>query len=136
MIYLDTSAAVKLARPEALSVELSRWLEDRAADSVLSSVLIEVELVRAIRRSAPERIAQAAAVLDGIGVITLSPTVVARAAGYPDPFVRSLDAIHLATAEHVASATGTSLEAFVAYDRRLLAAARDLGLPVASPGQT
>jgi uncharacterized protein len=136
LIYLDTSAAVKLARPEAHSGHLSHWLEDRAGTRVLSSVLIEVELVRAIRRSAPDRVAHAAAVLRGIGVVALSPPVVVRAGGYTDPRLRSLHAIHLATAEHVVSATGVALEAFVAYDTRLLVAARDIGLRVASPGLT
>jgi hypothetical protein len=60
--------------------------------------------------------------------------VVSRAAGYPDPELRSLDAIHLATAEYLMSVTHETLDAFVAYDERLLAAARDRGLPVAAPG--
>ena len=136
MIYLDTSGAMKLVRPEAHSSDLSRWFSTRLGIPVLSSVLIEVELVRATRRSAPDRITQAAEVLLGIGVVTLSPSVIARAAAYSDPDLRSLDAIHLATAEHVVSVTDQSLKAFVAYDDRLLAAARDAGLPVASPGVT
>ena len=127
---------MKLVRPEAHSSDLSRWFSTRLGTPVLSSVLIEVELVRATRRSAPDRIAEAAEVLLGIGVVTLSPSVIARAAGYSDPDLRSLDAIHLATAEHVVSVTHQDLEAFVAYDDRLLAAARDAGLPVASPGVT
>jgi uncharacterized protein len=134
VIYLDTSAAMKLVRPEVHSVELSRWLEDRAGIPVLSSVLIEVELMRATRRSAPDRLAQAAAVLRGIGVMTLSPPVVDLAADYTEPDLRSLDAIHLAAAEHLASLAANGLEAFVCYDDRLLAAAGQRGLPVANPG--
>lgn len=101
---------------------------------VFSSVLIEVELVRATRRSVPERTARAADVLHGIGVVTVSPPVIARAAGYDDRGLRSLDAVHLATAEHVVSVAHVALEAFVAYDERLLAAARGIGLPVVAPG--
>ena len=134
MIYLDTSGAMKLVRPEAHSDDLSSWLSERSAIPVLSSVLIEVELIRATRRSAPERTTRAADVLRAIGVVTVSPSVIARAAGYTDPDLRSLDAIHLATAEHVVSATHETLTAFVAYDDRLLAAARQVGLPVAAPG--
>jgi hypothetical protein len=134
VIYLDTSAAMKLVRAEAHSVDLSRWLEDRPGANVLSSVLIEVELVRATRRSAPDRLARAAEVLLGIGVVTLSPAVIARAAAYDDPEWRSLDAIHLATAEYLTSVTPEPLEAFVAYDERLLRAAGDRGLAVAAPG--
>ncbi len=134
MIYLDTSAAMKLVRPEAHSLELSRWYDERQSAAVLSSILIEVELMRATRRSAPDRVGRAADVLRGIGVVTLSPVVIARAAGYDDRELRSLDAIHLATAQHLASVTHVVLEAFVAYDQRLIAAARDLGLPVTAPG--
>jgi predicted nucleic acid-binding protein len=134
VIYLDTSAAVKLVRAEAHSAALSRWLDDRWATPVVSSVLIEVELLRAIRRSEPAKQARAADVVRGIGVVTLSPAVIARAASYADFDLRSLDAIHLATAEHVASVTSEALEAFLAYDERLCAAARKIGLAVAAPG--
>jgi uncharacterized protein len=95
-----------------------------------------VELIGATRRSAPDKLARAAEVLRGIGVVTLSPSVISRASGYVDADLRSLDAIHLATAEHVVSVTNDVLEAFVAYDERLLAAASDAGLPVAAPGLT
>ena len=134
MIYLDTSGAMKLVRREAHSDELSRWFSTRLSTPVLSSVLIEVELVRATRKSAPERVATAVEVLRGIGVVTVSPAVIARAVAYTDPGLRSLDAIHLATAEHIVSVTHEALEAFVAYDERLLTAARQVGLRVAAPG--
>ncbi|MDQ2844970.1 MAG: type II toxin-antitoxin system VapC family toxin [Actinomycetota bacterium] len=134
MIYLDTSAAMKLVRPEQYSADLSRWFDERQPVAVLSSVLIEVELVRATRRSAPERLARVADVLRGVGVVTVSPAVIVRAAGYDNRDLRSLDAVHLATAEHLVSATHQALQAFVGYDERLLAAARAVGLPVAAPG--
>ncbi len=136
VVYLDTSAAIKLVRPEVHSSSLSRWLGDRGGSATLSSVLIEIESLRATRRSAPERTARAAAVLRGVGVVTLSPSVIARVTAYADPLLRSLDAVHLATAEHVMTHTGTALEAFVTYDERLLAAARSVGLPVVAPGIT
>lgn len=134
MIYLDTSGAIKLVRPEEHSGELSGWFERRQESPVVSSVLIEVEIMRAARRSAPDRLGRAAEVLRGIGVVALSSSVVARASAYADPDLRSLDAIHVATAEHVAAVTGEPLEAFVAYDARLLAAARRAGLPATAPG--
>lgn len=125
---------MKLVRAESLTVDLSRWLQERQEIRVLSSVLIEVELIRATRRSAPDQLGRASDVLLGIGVVTLSPAVIARAAAYTDPELRSLDAIHLATAEHLASVVHEALHAFVAYDERLLAAARGRGLPIAAPG--
>jgi predicted nucleic acid-binding protein len=136
MIYLDTSGAMKLVRPEAHSEDLSRWFSLRRQSSVLSSVLIEVELIRATRRSAPDKLDRAAEVLRGVGVVTLSPSVISRASGYADADLRLHDAIHLATAEHIVSMTDDVLEAFVAYDERLLAAASDAGLPVVAPGLT
>lgn len=103
---------MKLVRPEAHSADRSRWFNERKAQSVICSVLIEVELMRATRRSVPERIARAS-VLRGIGVVTVSPSVIARAAGHDDRDLRSLDAIHLATAEHVVSVTHEVMEALL-----------------------
>jgi predicted nucleic acid-binding protein len=61
--------------------------------------------------------------------LEIDDTVRATAAALADPQLRSLDAIHLATALLARS----ELEAFVTYDQRLLAAAGQLGLPTASP---
>ena len=72
--------------------------------------------------------------LDGIGIVTLSPAIVTRAAGFDERDLRSLDAIHLATAEHVASAGKSEFLGFLGYDSRLLEAARSIGLPVLAPG--
>lgn len=79
---------------------------------------------------------QAAHVLRGIGAITVSRSVNTRAADYCDLALRSLHAIHLATAEHVVSVAHEPLEAFVPYDERLIAAARGAGLPAVAPGVT
>lgn len=134
MIYLDTSAAMKLVRPEEHSAALSRWIGERPGMAVLSSVLINVELSRATHRSAPDQLMRSVEVLRGVGTVSLSASVTVKAAGYPDAELRSLDAIHLATAQHVVSVTGHELEGFLAYDTRLLAAAERVGLPVAAPG--
>ena len=65
------------------------------------------------------------------GIVTLSPAIVARAAGFDERELRSLDAIHLATAENVAK---TAKSGFLGHDVRLLEAARRIGLPVLAPG--
>jgi predicted nucleic acid-binding protein len=57
--------------------------------------------------------------------------VLAVAAVLTPPSLRSLDAIHLATALRL----GDDLGVFLAYDERLLRAAAAHGLPVAGPGQ-
>jgi uncharacterized protein len=53
---------------------------------------------------------------------------------FQDASLRSLDAIHLATAHLLTSESTETLDAFVAYDRRLLLAAAAVGMPVVSPG--
>ncbi|WP_235926075.1 PIN domain-containing protein [Actinokineospora pegani] len=58
----------------------------------------------------------------------------ATAAAYLDPRLRSLDAIHLATAQVLAADAENPLHAFVSYDKRLLDAAEAEGMPVAAPG--
>ena len=65
-----------------------------------------------------------------LSLVTLDRELLEVAGKLTPPTLRSLDAIHLATALTLRE----ELEAFVAYDERLLTAASDLGLPVASPG--
>ncbi|HEX9174855.1 type II toxin-antitoxin system VapC family toxin [Mycobacterium sp.] len=132
MIYLDTSALVKLVRREQESDGLADWLDEQGSIPWVSSALIEVELPRALRRSDPRLIADAPALVARVARYEIDDVVRAAAAAYPDPDLRSLDAIHLATAKAV---FGNSLTAFVAYDERLLAAAADQGLAVERPGR-
>lgn len=131
MIYLDTAALVKLVRRETASDELVDWLNEQVDRIFVSSALVEVELPRALRRTEPALLTAAPSVLAQISVYDVDETVRTTAAAYQDPSIRSLDAIHLATADAV---LGDDLTAFVTYDRRLLATAKALGLPTASPG--
>lgn len=131
MIYLDTAALVKLIRREPETDDLADWLDARADTWLVSSALVEVELPRALRHSEPELVAAVPALLERIGRYEIDELVRRTAAAYSSPDLRSLDAVHLATAHAVFASTLTS---FVSYDKRLLAAAEDLGLPVASPG--
>ncbi|WP_435110072.1 type II toxin-antitoxin system VapC family toxin [Nocardiopsis synnemataformans] len=131
MICLDTSAAIKLVRAEDESPILKTWLAERGGTPLVASALLQVELPRALRRSAPDLVEYAIPVMDRIGFYDIDETVRSVAASYSDPMLRSLDAIHLATAD---VAYRDHLTAFVTYDKRLLAAAEQVGLPVASPG--
>lgn len=131
MIYLDTAALVKLIRREPESDSLADWLDGRASTTLVTSALAEVELPRALRRTEPVLVATAPALLERIARYEIDELVRATAAGYQSPDLRSLDAIHLATAHAV---FGGQLTSFVSYDKRLLSAAEELGLPVASPG--
>lgn len=132
MLYLDTSALVKLIRREPETDTLADWLDAQEATTWVSSTLIEVELPRVIRRVDPARLSDVPALIARVARYEVDEAVRAAAAAYPDPTLRSLDAIHLATGHAV---FGARLTAFVAYDERLLAAADALGLPTAAPGR-
>lgn len=129
MIYLDSSAVVKLVRVEPGTAELVTWLEARLAMPLVSSSLVEVEVPRALRRAAPEALPAVPAAMARLYRLEIDATVRATAAAFADPQLRSLDAIHLATALLVAS----ELDAFVTYDDRLHGAAGQVGLPTAGP---
>lgn len=133
MIYLDTSAVVKLVNAEQQSDALADWLDDRSEIRWVSSALVEVELARAIIRSGRlEQLAAIPAVMARLDLFEIDDVVRTTAASFQDPGLRSLDAIHLATASVAASVA--SLAALVTYDKRLAAAASEVGLPIAMPG--
>lgn len=126
--YLDTSALVKLVVAEAESAALLAWLGDDERVPV-SSDLTRTELIRAVRRVAPERMVEARAVLDALTLLELTPAVLEQAGRLDPAIVRSLDAIHLAAA----LALSDDLEGFVTYDERLAEAARANGVAVVAP---
>jgi hypothetical protein len=99
----------------------------------VSSVLVEVELARALRRTEPDLLAGVPAVLARVARYEIDDVVRAAAAAHPDPDLRILDAIHLATASAI---FGPQLVAFVTYDQRLSEAAASMGLPIAGPGRS
>ncbi|MPZ64220.1 MAG: PIN domain-containing protein [Pseudonocardiaceae bacterium] len=129
MIYLDSSAVVKLVHEEPESVDLESWLsgDDRP---LVTSVLTEIEVERALRRSDPDALPLVAEVIDGLYRFDIDPAVRRTAARFAEPTLRTLDAVHLATALEF----GADLDAFVCYDRRLLDAAIAEGIAVSSPG--
>ncbi len=133
MIYFDSAALVKLIREEDETSQLITWLSTQPDGEFVSSALIEVEVPRALRRNQPEALSVVAAKLSQVSRMEVDAPIRATAAAYKDPYLRSLDAIHLATAENLV-ASGKHLTAFVSYDKRLSAAATEAGLPVVSPG--
>jgi predicted nucleic acid-binding protein len=133
VIYLDSSAVVKLIRPEAESRALAEWLNE-CGDVTVTSVLAEVEVPRALRRSGPAHLAAMPGVLARISRVELDAPVRATAGAYLTDTLRALDAIHLATAE-VLVASGKDVSAFVTYDRRQAAAAKAIGMTLHAPGR-
>lgn len=126
MIYLDSSAIVKLVVREAESDALLGFLRGRAQRA--SCGLARVEVARAVAsrgRSAVERARGIVATLD---LIALDDALL-DAAGDLAGDLRSLDAIHVSAARSL----GTDLECIVTYDGRMSAAATTIGLGVAAP---
>jgi predicted nucleic acid-binding protein len=128
MIYLDTSAAIKLVLPEAETAELELWIAERAATPRVSSRLLRIEMLRSVARHAPERMGRANVVLSSVVLVNMDE-IASTAEIIGDRALRSLDAIHLATAHDLRA----ELTAFVCYDKRLIDSARALGLPTESP---
>jgi uncharacterized protein len=134
VIYLDSAALVKLVRREPLTADLVAWLAARPQAPLVASALVEVEVPRALRRSAPQALPGVPALLARLYRLEIDAAVRAAAARFDDPLLRSLDAIHLATAQLLAAEPGAGFIALVTYDKRLLTAAVAVGLPVAAPG--
>jgi predicted nucleic acid-binding protein len=128
MIYLDTSAALKLVVAEPETEQLELWMAERTGIPRVSSRLLRIEMLRAVSRTAPHRIGRANVVLSAVALLSMDD-VAPTAEVIGDKVLRSLDAIHLATAHEIR----TDLTAFVAYDKRLQDSARALGLPVEAP---
>ncbi len=124
MIYLETSALVKLIRIEVESDALADWLDDRTELRWITSALTEVELSRAIRAVSPEGLPAVPSVLARLDRFEIDAVIRSTAAAYPNPALRSLDAIHLATAQTAGSVA--PLTALVTYDNRLKEAAEAL----------
>lgn len=126
-VYLDASALLKLAVPESESAAMLAFVE-RNREQV-TSVVATVEVPRVLLRLGISLGDREAALFAEVGSIRLDSTVAARAAAVGPPNLRTLDAIHLASAMEL----GSDLAAFVTYDRRLADAATALGLLVVSP---
>lgn len=129
LLYLDSSALVKLVLPEteteALLAALKDW-PDRVA-----SELALVEVMRASRRASDDEAIhrRAADVLGGIHLLRLDSEILRRASELSPALLRSLDAIHLAAALSIQSDVG----GFAVYDGTLTDAAREQGFRIIAP---
>lgn len=129
MIYVDTSALVKLVVPEAETASLQAWMRSQRGEAFFSSQLARVELIRVVLRVAPDRLERARDVLRGLALLRIDDEIFEAAESLPPAALRSLDAVHLATAYALRS----HVNAFVTYDTRLADAATILRMNVASP---
>ena len=130
ILYLDSSALVKLVIPEAASVALSDYMTDHAGDGRMTSALALTEVVRAIRTATRDEavVERARTLLSSFAIVPVHVHLLEAAADLPGALC-TLDAIHVAAAHYVRP----QLRAVVTYDRRTAAAAEATGLPVAAP---
>lgn len=128
MVYLDSSAIVKLVVPEPESEALRRYLLFEPIR--VSNEIVGIEVHRATRRRSREMAVarRAEAVLAHIGMISVSEPLLKIAAALEPPRLRSLDALHVATA-----LSQPGLRALVTYDRRMAVAATAAGLRIEAP---
>jgi len=123
--YLDASALVKLVVLEPESDAFRTFVAGR---HLTATEITEVEAHRAVQRRAPLREQALVEALAAVSLIPLDDDIRRLASTVEPARLRSLDAIHLATALLV-----EGIDEFVSYDSRLTEAARDRGLNVLSP---
>ena len=128
-IYFDTSALAKLILVEKESEALRDWVRARRGVPRITNVVGVVELQRLAARVGQPALSSAIQLLARIDQLDMTSIALARAAQLPPPEVRTLDALHLASASEL-----SDLETIVTYDVRMISAAVGYGLPVASPG--
>jgi predicted nucleic acid-binding protein len=127
LIYLDASAIVKLLVAEKESLPLQSHLESATARLVTSDIS-RVEVARAVRQS-KEPLHELSDVLAPFEFISINEEVLQLAALVQPWTLRALDAIHVASATVVRA----DLQEFIAYDRVLVSAMKELGFRVSSP---
>lgn len=125
--YLDSSAIVKLVVREPESEALRAFVRKRIS---IASALVRTEVIRAVQPHGQAAVSAARAALVPIRLVRITEGILDDAATLQPSSLRSPDAIHLATARLL----GDELAEFVAYDKRLLDAARTTGFSTASPG--
>ena len=129
LYYADTSAVIKLLVEESHSKAFAAFYDAHADAEWVSSALLRIELTRAVTRAMPVLLPDAHDLLLAFSFVAIDDDIVEGAMNEPDRGLRSLDAIHLATARVL----GEDLDSIVSYDDRLLKAATDAGLATSSP---
>lgn len=129
LYYADTSAVIRLLVEESHSKAFAAFYDAHADAEWASSALLRIELTRAVTRALPALLPDARDLLLAFSFVAIDDDIVEAAMNEPDRGLRSLDAIHLATARVL----GEDLDALVSYDDRLLKIATDAGLATASP---
>jgi predicted nucleic acid-binding protein len=128
LIYLDSSALVTLVAGRQYAPELRQFLAERPGMPMGTSTIGFVEAVRTLDRIGdyPEAMRD---LVQNFTEILVTEEVRDGAALVPLG-LRTLDAVHIASAQMI----GSSLNTLISYDKRMLDVARSIGLPTAAPG--
>ncbi len=129
LYYADTSAVIKLLVEETHSKAFAAFYDAHTDAEWVSSALLLIEVTRAVTRARPALLPDARDLLLAFSSVAMDEDIVEGAMNEPGRGLRSLDAIHLATARIL----GPDLDAVVSYDDRLIKAANDAGLTTVSP---
>jgi predicted nucleic acid-binding protein len=129
LIYIDTSALLKLVWTEPQTDALTSFLKGATDARFVSSALLAVEARRGALRHDPRGLPRVELLLGDVVQVAVSEAVVERAGRLPDPSLRSLDAIHLATAMLIRD----DVDVLLTYDHRLATAAQAEGVPTVTP---
>ena len=127
-VYIDTSAFVKLISLEPETDALLQWLSEHRP-TLFSSELLRTEAIRAVRRFDPAALLTAKELLLTVNLLAMPSSTFARAAELDPRILRSLDALHLASALDL----GDDLDALITYDDRLAEACALHGVAVVAP---
>lgn len=121
---------MRLVQEEAQTEALRRYLRRHRSDERVTSALSRVEVVRAVQSGGAPAVAKARRQLARLHQVTLDTVLLDAAASLaPGTFLRTLDAIHLASAQLILA----DLRAIVAYDHRMIGTATALGFSVDTP---
>jgi predicted nucleic acid-binding protein len=126
--YLDTSAYLKLVVRETESDALLAWVRSESAVLVASD-LMRVEALRTARRHSPAALREARSRLAAVTLVSMTADICDRACDLDPSILRSLDAVHLATALSI----GDAMQGVVTYDERLAEACAAHGVVVFAP---
>ncbi len=127
MWYIDSSAIIKLIKPEKESAALIKKLPK----FLITSSIARVEVARTIAQNEPDLLDYAYNVLIDIQMVPIEDSIITSAANLPTfTNLRTLDSIHIASA----TAIKNVLEGVITYDKQMAKAAESLGFTVSSPG--
>ena len=127
MWYIDSSAIIKLIKPEKESAALTKKLPS----ALIASRISRVEVTRTIIRYEPDLLDATYDVLADIQLVPVEDAIVTIAENLPQFIeLRSLDSLHIASALAIKNV----LKGIITYDKEMVIAAEALGFKTLSPG--